>query len=461
MIQLNFRNRIAFNYIAVTAALIAVLFFIIYFTVSDIVYSHLDADLDAETSEVYNSLVVLNDTIIFANPLEWKEGEHGQIEINPTFIEVMSKDGAVIRKSPNLREINIPFDPSINNKHYFNTMLAGSPIRQLQTELINPTGKVLGYLIIAIPLEESAVVLTNLKYTLLIGYPVVLMVLFFISRFIAGRSIAPVNKVIKTAERISKENLDERIELPLHQDEIHTLTLTINNLLDRLKDLVIREKQFTADASHELRTPLSIIKGTLEVLIRKPRDVNHYTDKINYVLDEVSRMSVLIDQLLELARFESEKITPALAPCDLIEIINSISSRLDNSLKNGNKSIELIKNVSGIVMSDSSMTEIMLENIISNSIKYSPQGSVIKIELIEDKDILLCSVTDSGNGIAEDQIPKIFDRFYRVDESRNSQISGKGIGLAIVKRLADLQNIPINVQSQVSVGTTFTFRFSR
>ncbi len=172
-------------------------------------------------------------------------------------------------------------------------------------------------------------------------------------------------------------------------------------------------------------------------------------------------MSVLIDQLLELARFESEKITPALAPCDLIEIINSISSRLDNSLKNGNKSIELIKNVSGIVMSDSSMTEIMLENIISNSIKYSPQGSVIKIELIEDKDILLCSVTDSGNGIAEDQIPKIFDRFYRVDESRNSQISGKGIGLAIVKRLADLQNIPINVQSQVSVGTTFTFRFSR
>lgn len=98
MIQLNFRNRIAFNYIAVTAALIAAMFFIIYFTVSDIVYNHLDADLDAETNEVYNSIVVLSDTLIFANPFEWNENEHGQVEVNPTFIEVVDKNGSVIKK---------------------------------------------------------------------------------------------------------------------------------------------------------------------------------------------------------------------------------------------------------------------------------------------------------------------------------------------------------------------------
>jgi signal transduction histidine kinase len=461
MIQLNFRNRIAFTYIAVTAALIAVLFLIINFTVSDIVYAHLDSDLDAETNEVYNSLVVLSDTIIYANPLEWKEGEHGQIEVNPTFIQIIDKNGVVIRKTPNLRKINISFNPSIQNKQYFSTTLAGSPVRQLQTEIVSPRNKILGYLIIAIPLEESAVVLDNLRYTLLIGYPIVLIVLFFISRFIAGKSIAPINKVIKTAERISKENLDERIELPSHKDEILTLTLTINNLLDRLQDLIIREKQFTADASHELRTPLSIIKGTLEVLTRKPRDSQQYIEKINYVISEVDRMSILIDQLLELARFESEKIAPNFVQFDLTNIFKNILLRLDTSLKEKNIKLTFLKNNHDYVKADPSMTEIMLENIISNSIKYSPVNSAIEIEISTEPGIAVCSISDTGSGIPAEQISKIFDRFYRIDESRNSQISGKGLGLAIVKRLADLQQISINVHSQETIGTTFILKFKQ
>ena len=129
------------------------------------------------------------------------------------------------------------------------------------------------------PLEESALVLENLKIVLFIAYPLVLIFLFSVSRYIAGKSIKPINKVINTAEKITKENLDKRIDLPEHKDEIYILTSTINELLNRLQDAVLREKQFTADASHELRTPLSVIKGTLEVLIRKPRKREEYEDK--------------------------------------------------------------------------------------------------------------------------------------------------------------------------------------
>jgi len=255
--------------------------------------------------------------------------------------------------------------------------------------------------------------------------------------------------------------LDERIELPPHKDEILTLTLTINNLLDRLEDLVLREKQFTADASHELRTPLSVIKGTLEVLTRKPRDTQQYVEKINYVIGEVDRMSALIDQLLELARFESGKVTPNFVQFDLSNILQNISLRLEASLKEKNITIDILPNGSTLVKADPSMTEIMLENIISNSVKYSRLDSNIKIATAIETSTVICSITDNGSGIPEEQISKIFDRFYRIDESRNSQIAGKGLGLAIVKRLADLQQITITVQSQTSLGTTFTLKFGQ
>lgn len=460
MNQFSLRNRIAFYYIAVTALLVAVLFFLVYFVVLDTVYTHLDTDLDAETHEIYSSLVVLNDTLIFANPSEWAEREHGKIEVNPTFIQVVDTLGHTIRKSSNLRDISLSLNTKIKDKIYFDNILSGSPVRQLQTSILNPGGKILGFLIIALPLEESEIVIKNLKLVLVITYPIVLIALFFISRLIAGKSISPINKVIITAERITNENLNERIELPRHKDEIHTLTQTINSLLDRLQDVVLREKQFTADASHELRTPLSIIKGTLEVLTRKQRDPQQYVEKINQVISEVDRMSLLVDQLLELARFESGKINPNLIQFDLKSSVQTIYQRLEKAFTNKNLILELTSEEKVFVTADPSMTEIILENILSNSIKYSFQDGTVSVKINREAEQTICEIADYGTGIPENQLPKIFDRFYRVDESRNSQIVGKGLGLAIVKRLADLQNIKLDVQSKVNGGTTFTIIFN-
>ncbi len=459
MKQLNLKNRIAFYYIVVTAALIAVLFFALYFIVIDTVYTHLNNDLDAETQEVHKSIVVLNNVLIFANPEEWKEKEHGQIEVNPTFVQVVDTLGTITRKTPNLRELKLYFNPNIKTKRYFNTNLAGSPIRQLQVPIENPTGKTLAYLIIAIPLEESEIVLKNLAYTLIIAFPVVLLILYFISSFIAGQSLAPINKVINTAERITKENLDERIELPIHNDEIYKLTLTINSLLNRLEDVILREKQFTADASHELRTPLSIIKGTLEVLIRKPRNSKEYVEKINLVISETNRMSLLIDQLLELARFESGKVLPTFSEFDLSETLLKVASRHEASLKK--KCLNLVVTAAKplIVNADISMTEIILENLLSNAIKYSFQNGKIVASCSEENGLKTCSIVDYGRGISEKHLQKIFDRFYRVDSSRNSKLEGKGIGLSIVKRLADMQNIQISVTNNPDAGTTFKLIF--
>ena len=190
----------------------------------------------------------------------------------------------------------------------FDITLATTAIRQMQVPIYDKS-KIIGYLVVAMSLENVTMVLDNISKVLLITNPIILIVLFFLARFIAGRFIKPISSITTTSNDITKDNLTSRIALPPQQDELYVLSQTINNLLDRIETAIDREKQFTSDASHELRTPLTVIKGTLEVLIRKPRDHSEYEDKISFCVNEVNRLNHLVDQLLFLARFENQKQT--------------------------------------------------------------------------------------------------------------------------------------------------------
>ncbi len=454
--RLNFRNRIATWYLVATALLIAGLFSAIYIIVNNTVYSHLDSDLDLELKEVTNSIVSTGGEIIFANPFEWNEREHGQIEVNPTFVQVSDKRGHIIKKTGNLLGDSLEFRNSVNKKIYFDSELSGSPIRQIQYPYYNTDNKLEAYLSIAVPLEESALVLSNLREALIISFPAILLILFLVTRLIAGKSIAPVHNVINTANKISKENIAERISPPPHNDEIYALTSTINGLLNRLEDALLRERQFTSDASHELRTPLSIIKGTLEVLIRKPREVEQYEEKIRYCISETDRMAKLIDQLLLLARYDTDKIVPVKNEFRFADKVELMLQRLDPLIEDKRITINRDLDESLILNADPGMTEIILENILTNAIKYSGNENPIDIKAARNGSGILFSVKDYGVGMTNEEINKIFDRFYRADESRSSSAGGFGLGLAISKKLCDIQNIKINVESTPGKGTNFT-----
>ncbi|HEX2866179.1 MAG TPA: ATP-binding protein [Ignavibacteriales bacterium] len=458
--NLSLKNRIALFFMIATAVLITLVFATIYVVVYNTVFSHLDSDLEAESVEVHRNLVVLNDRFVVTNTGEWMEKEHRQIEVNPTFVQIVDKDGNLIKKTGNLLYGNLKFDASIKTKKFFDGELSRAPIRQVQMPIQNPSGNTLGYLIIAIPLEESALVLRNLRNVLLVAIPLVLILLYFITKFIAGKSMAPIDTVILTAEKITKENIKERIELPIHKDELYTLTHTINSLLDRLQDAVLREKQFTSDASHELRTPLAAIKGTLEVLIRKPRSVEQYETKIRYCIGEVNRMANLVDQLLMLARYESGKIEPRTEKVDIAETVEQTILRMQQAINAKRISVSFDSEAPLYVNADRAMLEIILDNIISNSIKYSESNSSINVELKTENGKALCIIEDCGMGMEEEEIEKIFDRFYRIDESHSSIVTGNGLGLAIVKKLADLQKLRLQVQSRPNQGTTFTIYFN-
>ena len=456
---MSIKNRIAFYFTGITAISTAIIFFVIYYIVFNTVYTHLDEDLSTELSEVSNSMVYIDDELIFTNNSEWSESEHGQIEVNPTFIQVVDTNGISLRKSANLRDENLIYNAHIKQKTYLNYAVSQSSVRQVQSPFFSDDGKIRAYVIIAIPLEESALVLANLKQVLLISFPIVVLILFALSRSIAGKIIMPVNNVISTAELITRENLNERITLPQSKDELYKLSTTINKLLDRLQDAVLREKQFTADASHELRTPISVIRGTLEVLTRKKREPQQYEDKIKSVISEVDRMTVLVDQLLMLARYESGKIEPMKGLLDITRIINSSVNRFQDQIVEKNLELKYETDAEHFVKADYAMTEIIIENLISNAVKYSDNSTTISILLRQKDDSTIFSVTNTGNIIPADKLPQIFDRFYRIDTSRDSASKGNGLGLAIVKKLIDIQGFDVFVESDDKKGTTFFISF--
>ena len=452
MQQLSFKNRIASHYIITTALLIFVVFFVIYSIVKLSVYNHLNTDIAKEVKNHLNEIGIKNNTFYLMHAREWEEREHNTVDVNPVFIQFLDKNGDVIEKSPNLKNEVLYFNKDIPNNELFDTKILGNKIRQIQVPIFEGS-KIIGYLIIAMSLEGASIVLQNLEEILIIAYPLILIVLFFIARFIAGRSIKPISSIIKTSNIITKDNLTSRIPLPQNKDELFVLSQTINNLLDRIETAIEREKQFTSDASHELRTPLTVIKGTLEVLIRKPRNPAEYEEKINFCVKEVNRLNHLVDQLLLLARFENQTQTLKLENVYLNALFLDTIARYSSSIQA--KKINVLTEFSQdfYLKTDNYLFSIIINNLISNAVKYSNSNDDLTVKIINNGVKVECYIIDSGIGIPAEDLERIFNPFYRSKSSDHPEIKGTGLGLSIVKKLCSLLGITISITSQEDVGT--------
>ena len=458
MLQLSFKNRIAFHYIITTGLLIFLVFFAIYYSVKISVYSHINDNIKDEVKKHLTEIEIKNNKIGLIHDNEWREREHNTVAVNPVFIQFYDKYGLIAEKSPNLKIQTLNFNPKIADNEIFETKLVRKSIRQIQVPIYK-NGIKKGYLLVAMSIEDSKMVLYNLLKILIFAYPLILLILFVIARLIAGRSIKPISTIINTSNVITKDNLKSRIPLPQNRDELYVLSQTINNLLNRIESTIEREKQFTSDASHELRTPLTVIKGTLEVLIRKPRDENEYRNKINFCINEVDRLNHLVNQLLLLARFEDQKQSIKIENTHLNALILDSISRFSNKISLKKIRISSQFNKEYYLQSDGYLLTIIINNLISNAIKYSKDNSNIIIEIKEDNGSLECLITDFGIGIPAKDLEKIFDQFYRSKSTEQSDIKGSGLGLSIVKRLCMLLNINIKITSEETIGTTVILRF--
>ncbi len=456
--NLTFRNRIALHYMIATALIMGVAFAVVYFVVQGTVYQNLDNDLSFEAEKHTTEIIVVGDSVKIINKREWEEREHGEVQVNPVFIQILNKEGKFMDKSPNLKEDVLVFNAEQNYGGHFNEVLNSRAIRQVQLP-IEENGKIKGFILAAMSLEASRMVLLNLRNVLIISYLFLLSGLYFISRYLAGRGIIPVKIITETTKRITKSNLNERVVLPQNKDELYELSSGINQLLQRIESAIERERQFTSDASHELRTPLSTLKGTLEVLIRKPRERSEYEDKIKFSLTEIDRMTAIIEQLLLLARLDVKSISVDKQLVALPTIIDDILSRHKKHISEKNLAIDFHNGATLEALVPQYYSNLILENIIGNAIKYSNDATKIHIDIALLDSKVVCKIRDEGIGIKKADLDNLFNHFFRSDALNHKSISGNGLGLSIAKKAADAIQAEIRVESEFNLGTTFTIQF--
>ncbi len=451
----SFRNRIAWVNTIAVAILMAIVFLVIYSVVHYSSYKHLDDDIRQEKSEILQNLHGMEDGLHLKELPDWDEDEHMQLVANPTFIQIVNAEGEVIYRSTNLRNEKFLFKAGSETDYFFNAIANGQRLRFGQFPILE-NGRLMGQLTVAVSQQESFVVLRNLRLILVISYLFLLIALFAILWYVASRAILPVTQLSRAASAINESSIGRRLPLPETRDEIFQLGATINDLLQRLELAMLQQKQFTADVSHEMRTPLTAIKGTLEVILRRERTPEHYEEKIRLILAQTNRLNSLYDQMLTLAKIDAGSLTVKKEKVALAELVTMVFN--ENTFALQEKKISAENNIPDdtAVPADRNLLEIILNNLLTNAIKYNAEHGRIEMTWLEDYNTL--TVKDSGIGIPEDQLPHIFDRFYRADSSRGGTAKGFGLGLSIVKKLCDLQDIKITASSS-DEGSVFSLQW--
>lgn len=289
-----------------------------------------------------------------------------------------------------------------------------------------------------------------------------LMLLLFASlggSLIIRKALQPVKSVVKTANEITTEDLSLRIDVKNRQDEVGALVETFNNMIIRLEKSVNKIRQFSGDVSHELRTPLTIIRGEIEVLLRKKRTEKEYMKTLKSALEESSRMEKIIDDLLFLSRAEALDKSKFNKMVLLDEIVANIVKIRNQSAKSKGLTLvaEDVKPVK--IKGNKELLERMITNVIDNAIRYTPSEGRIDVHLTENQNTVHLEICDTGIGIPDDSLPHIFDRFFVVDKSRSRETGGAGLGLSIVKWIADNHGAEIEVMSKENQGTSFIIKF--
>jgi heavy metal sensor kinase len=372
------------------------------------------------------------------------------------FCLVYDAGGALVERTEELSEVAaaaLP-PPEGDGRRSFNVTL---PILGRQRALagtVRLADRPLRVVLLA-GLEEVDRELARLLRVLVLSVPVALAVAGGCSYLLARKALTPVKRLHRLAAEITIDRLDRRLPVGNAGDEVGQLSQTINAMIGRLEQSVAEIRRFTADASHELRTPLTAIRTEAEVALSKPMDAAGYHQLLESILEECERLTSLTEQLLALAREDAGLIRPDADPIDIPELLEDVVRTMRPLAEAKGLRLHLEGNVGGTVCGDASRLRQVFLNLLDNAIKYTPRGAVaVRCEQAGGK--IHVTVRDEGIGIPPEHVPRVFDRFYRVDKARSRELGGTGLGLSIAKTIVTAHGGRIDLTSTPGRGTTCT-----
>ncbi len=378
------------------------------------------------------------------------------------FFQIFSPSGTITLRSPNIKQHEVPLsrtalEVAFKGKSIFESAKYPHepPLRLISVPIVY-RGTLLYIVQVGTSMDSVEQTLHRLLLVLLITMPVALVVSLAGGWFLAGRALRPVDVITVAAQRIAGGDLTQRLTVPASPDEIGRLAATFNDMIARLDASFRQIRQFSSDASHELRTPLTVMKGETELALRRPRSAEDYQAVLVSNLEEIDRMSRIVEELLFLSRADMGEIKMDHEPVRLELLVEDIQRQA--SLLGQEQDIQVILGTMSpaTVLGDELRLRELLLNLVDNAVKYSHPGGKVEIRLRTDDGYVKLSVIDEGIGIAPELHKQIFDRFYRTDEARAHTKKGTGLGLAICAWIAEAHHGKIEVQSEPGKGSTFT-----
>lgn len=458
---MSLRRRLTLSYISFFAVALIVLDIGLYLIVRQVLITTLDNELNLGAQLIQKSFSQSNKTYrAYVDGPELRLLlNRPPIDVQGIYIQIYQFDGTLGASSPALPE------PLPLTEAQLASVEAGDELYDTRNtrwgsvrEVIKPltlNEQAIGVLHVARPYGDTGKALQLFGYALFGGGVVILLAAARGGMWLTRAAFKPIDEISRTAESIVRaEDLSRRVPLPVSQDELQRLTVTINDMLARMDTLFTTQHRFVADVSHELRTPLAAMRGNLDILNRgAARDPELLNESLGDMTREVNRLIRMVNDLLLLAQSDSGVLLRH-EPVELDTLLLEVHREL-RTLANG-VVLQLGEEDQVTVLGDRDRIKQALLNLGINAIQHSKAGSVVTLSLGRTASEARLVVSDQGSGIAAAELPLIFNRFYRTDQSRNRSSGGAGLGLPIVKWIAEAHNGRIQVESAPGQGSRFT-----
>ncbi len=307
-----------------------------------------------------------------------------------------------------------------------------------------------------VSVANESVLLYNVTKTNLILITILIIVAALGGWFLLKQAFKPVEKIRNTAKSISESrDLNKRIALSGGNDEIHRLAQTFDEMLYKIEKTLNKEKQFTSDASHELRTPVAVISSECEYTLECALTLDEAKESVLSIKRQTDKMSRLISELLAISRMDKDTIDITYENTDISELLNFVCDEQEEiHTQNITLKREIMPKV--YMETDSMLLARIFINLISNAYSYGKEGGTVKVSLTEKEKEAVIEIMDDGIGISKENLPKIWERFYQINPARTNADDSMGLGLSMVKLIADKLGIDISVKSRINIGTVFT-----
>ncbi len=374
------------------------------------------------------------------------------------YIQINSKD-KIVFKSANLEDDTLSFPYKIAPVNLFSftdTTLSSKPIRCVK--LIAGQYKIF----VAFPIHQIIQTLTSLVHIFVLLAPIFIFVSIIGGGIISAKSLSRIDAIIKKTEEITALNLDEKISGEKYSDEYGRLVKKMNEMISRIKTSVDYMNQFSISAAHELKTPLTILRGETEIALKSRKSPEEYIEVLKSNYEETIRLTKIIDNLFFISKIDNSLIDINKEPIFIDSFLSTIADNLKILGTEKNIIINVESKTNSYVEIDKELMTQALSNLIDNAIKYGEENNAILIrgDLLSN-DRIKISITNKGEGIPEELLPKVFDRFFRVETSRNRNTGGVGLGLSVVKAIINWHEAEIIAKSELNKTTEFSIIFKK